>query len=150
MKVLVATDGSQDAIDAAKRSMAMLRSDAEVVIVTVIHSQEDPMETAGGIEGPGISEVDAEVEFAAASAAGKLALERTAAALDDDSIEVQLVPLDVEPGHAIVELAREMQPDLVVIGAGGKGFFKRLFTGSVSDHVVHHAPCPVLVVRHDH
>ena len=63
---------------------------------------------------------------------------------------MQLVPVDVEPGRATVELASDLHPDLIVIGSGGKGFFKRLFTGSVSDYVVHHAPCPVLVVRHDH
>ena len=58
--------------------------------------------------------------------------------------------MDRDAGHAIVELAEAERPDLVVIGAGGKGFLRRFFTGSVSDTVVHHAPCPVLVVRHDH
>jgi nucleotide-binding universal stress UspA family protein len=150
MKVLVATDGSQGAIDAAQRSMAMLRPDAEVVVVSVIHDKEDPMDSAGGIEGPGISEHEAEVEYDAAVGAGKAALERTVSALGDESIEVRLVPIDVEPGAAIVEMARELGSDLIVVGASGRSFFKRLFTGSVSDHVVHHAPCPVLVVRHDH
>jgi len=108
------------------------------------------METAGGFEGPGITEHDADVQFAAETASGQEALERTAAAMRDQAIEVRLVPVDVEPGRAIVELAIAERPDLLVIGSGGKGFFKRLFSGSVSDYVVHHAPCPVLVVRHDH
>jgi nucleotide-binding universal stress UspA family protein len=150
MEVLVATDGSEAAIDAARRSLALLRADARLVLVSVIHDREDPMETAGGFEGPGISEHDAEVQFAADQEGGRAALERTSAALQDDAVEVQLVPVDVEPGRAIVELALDRRPDLIVIGAGGKGFVKRLFTGSVSDYVVHHAPCPVLVVRHDH
>jgi nucleotide-binding universal stress UspA family protein len=149
MKVLVATDGSDAAIDAARRAIELLREGAEIVLVSVIHDKEDPMDTAGGFEGPAITEGEAEEEFEEATAAGTRALERTAAAVGG-AVEVRLVPLDEEPGHAIVELAKELAPDLLVIGSGGKGFIKRLFTGSVSDHVVHHAPCPVLVIRHDH
>jgi nucleotide-binding universal stress UspA family protein len=149
MKILVATDGSDAAIDAAQRALGLLREGAVIMLVTVIPEREDPMETAGGFEGPAVSEEEAEVEFTEATQAGGKALQRTAAAVDGD-VEVRLVPLDQEPGHAIVTVATQTGADLVVIGSGGKRFFKRLFTGSVSDYVVHHAPCPVLVVRHDH
>jgi nucleotide-binding universal stress UspA family protein len=149
MKILVATDGSDAAIDAAQRALGLLHEGAEIVLVTVIPEREDPMETAGGFEGPAVSEEEAEEEFTEAAQAGSQALQRTAAAVQAD-VEVRLVPLDQEPGHAIVTVAGTLGADLVVIGSGGKNFFKRLFTGSVSDYVVHHAPCPVLVVRHDH
>jgi nucleotide-binding universal stress UspA family protein len=62
--------------------------------------------------------------------------------------EVRLVPTDTDPGHAIVETANELHPDLIVLGSVEKGFFLRLLTGSVSEYVVRHAPCPVLVVPH--
>jgi nucleotide-binding universal stress UspA family protein len=51
------------------------------------------------------------------------------------------------PGEAIVEAATSEQVDLVVVGSHGRGPVGRLFVGSVSEHVVRHAPCPVLVVR---
>lgn len=56
MRVVVATDGSEAAIDAAHRSIELLRPGAEVILVMVIPEKEDPMDDAGGIEGPVISD----------------------------------------------------------------------------------------------
>ena len=52
-----------------------------------------------------------------------------------------------EPGPSIVDAAGSEQPDLVIVGSHGRGLVGRFVLGSVSDHVVRHAPCPVLVVR---
>lgn len=149
MKVMVATDGSDAAIEASSRAVKLLRDDAEIILLTVIPDYEDPMETAGGIEGPALTEQEATREYREHLAEGQAALKRTALSLSHE-VDVRLVPAEQEPGHAIVSIAKDVMPDLLVIGSSGKGLFRRLFTGSVSDHVVHHAPCPVLVVRHDH
>ena len=49
----------------------------------------------------------------------------------------------------IVDQAREMDADLVVVGHRGMGEWESRLLGSVSAEVVDHAPCPVLVVRND-
>lgn len=51
------------------------------------------------------------------------------------------------PAEEIAALARNLDVDLVILGSRGAGVVKRLFTGSVSEGVVHGASCPVLVVR---
>lgn len=56
-------------------------------------------------------------------------------------------------GHAaqgLIELARQVHADLIVVGSRGLSTFQRFLLGSVSEAVVHHAPCPVLVVRRKH
>ncbi len=51
------------------------------------------------------------------------------------------------PADEIAALAEELEVDLVILGSRGLGTVKRLVTGSVSEGVVHLAPCPTLVVR---
>jgi len=57
---------------------------------------------------------------------------------------------DGDPGEAIVEAAAAEHADLIVVGTHERGTVGRLFLGSVSDHVVRHAGCPVMVVRPTH
>ncbi len=147
MKVLVATDGTAVAIDAAKVGLALLRDGAEILLVTVIQDYEDPMAMAGGFEGPLVTPKQAEADYERQLGEGACILDRTKAALGRD-VDVRLVPTDDDPGHAIVAIANELQPDVIVMGSKEKGFFHRLVAGSVSDFVIRHAPCPVLVVPH--
>ena len=51
------------------------------------------------------------------------------------------------PESRIIETAEEMNTDVIIVGSHGYNRWERLLLGSVSDSVVHHAPCSVLVVR---
>jgi len=55
---------------------------------------------------------------------------------------------EVTEGHPADVLLRAAHgADLLVVGSRGHGGFTGMLLGSVSNHAVHHAPCPVLVVR---
>lgn len=62
-------------------------------------------------------------------------------------VPVSFLVWDGDPGDMIVAAAEAEHADMVVVGSHGRGAVGRLFLGSVSEHVVRHAPCPVLVVR---
>ena len=49
-------------------------------------------------------------------------------------------------GQVICNLAEELDATSIVIGSHGRGGIKRAVLGSVSDHVVRNAPCPVVVI----
>jgi nucleotide-binding universal stress UspA family protein len=51
------------------------------------------------------------------------------------------------PRTTICEIAEREAVDLLIVGSRGLGNVQRLVLGSVSDYVIHHAQCPVLVVR---
>ena len=48
------------------------------------------------------------------------------------------------PGPALCELAESVDASAIVIGTRGRGGLRRAVLGSVSDHVVRNAPCPVV------
>jgi universal stress protein A len=149
LRVVMATDGSDAAIDAARRSIDLLRPQAHVTVLMVIPEHEDPQADAGGFEGPVITDEEADKDWERAKSIGQSALDRTAAVLGPDT-EVQLVPDDEATGAAVVRAAHEMNADVLVIGSSGKTWLSRLVGRSVSDYVTHHAPCPVMLIRHDH
>lgn len=80
-------------------------------------------------------------------------LERSAeevldAAVDEagvDGVEVERRTVQGTPAQALVEAAKEAE--LLVVGSRGRGGFSGLLLGSVSQQCVHHATCPVVVVR---
>jgi nucleotide-binding universal stress UspA family protein len=77
--------------------------------------------------------------------AGEHLLAEAAAALDLPDAEQRV--LSGGPGTELELLAREIGATVVVVGSRGRGGIKRALLGSVSDHLVRNAPCPVLVVR---
>jgi nucleotide-binding universal stress UspA family protein len=63
----------------------------------------------------------------------------------DQGIPVSGTVVENSPAIAMLDAARDA--NLVIVGSRGRGGFASLLLGSVSSQVVHHAHCPVLVVR---
>jgi nucleotide-binding universal stress UspA family protein len=78
-------------------------------------------------------------------------LDEQAEKLRDAGVSIAKVHLrNGRPEQEIVALAEELGAGLIVMGGRGLGGMKRALMGSVSDSVVRHAHCPVLVARGSH
>jgi nucleotide-binding universal stress UspA family protein len=114
-----------------------------VVVATVV-ALTHPVEVSGtGMAGGVMTPTQAAEEDAARRLEGQQLLDATCAALGLGGADTAL--LDGDPGGALCDLARSAAADVVVIGTRGRGGLRRAVLGSVSDHVVRHAPCPVVI-----
>ncbi|HVT75888.1 MAG TPA: universal stress protein [Acidimicrobiales bacterium] len=142
-KVLVASDGSAFAIEAARRGVALLEPGAALTVVVVVPaiSPIAGLATERGLRAADLDPFDNEQ----ANAHAKSDLDATVALLGRAAVgRVE----HGDPGTTLCDVAGREAFDLIVIGSHGSGVIKRALLGSVSHHVLHHAPCPVLVVRH--
>jgi len=73
--------------------------------------------------------------------------EREAARLREEGLAVEARVVVGDPRNALLEAARHLPADLIVVGSHGRTGIQKLLLGSVASHVVTHAPCSVLVVR---
>jgi nucleotide-binding universal stress UspA family protein len=146
---MIATDGSDGAIAAARRALALLHPDARVELVTIVAAKPDPEEDATGFAGPLLTEDEAEHEWHEATEAGRAALRRTIESLGGAVDEAKVVPSDASVDAALVALVREERPDLLVLGSHHHGWFDRVLNGSTEDRLLHQAPCPLLIVTAD-
>ena len=147
MKVLLATDGSEtsDAATEAIQNLALADGD-EVKVISII---DMAVPLAIDIYGGYLPDTS-ELEKAAKENAGK-ALDKTKAKLTGyfpgREIQITTEVLFGTPASRIVETAEEIKCDLIILGSHGHNGWERLLLGSVSDAVIHHAHCSVMVVR---
>jgi nucleotide-binding universal stress UspA family protein len=74
-------------------------------------------------------------------------LRDASALLEGRAADAEYVPAVGEPADTIVELADERKADLIVVGTHDPGILERLLGQSVSESVLHHAHCDVMIVR---
>jgi nucleotide-binding universal stress UspA family protein len=146
MRVLIGTDGSDDATTAATRALPLLNAD---IVTVVCITEPSALETAGmesGFGGGIASPDEIEAEQAAAHQNATAAVARTVTELSTTATIEQRVEIG-DPGSMLCLVAEELGADIVVVGSRGRGAIRRALMGSVSTHVVNNAPCPVVVVR---
>ena len=67
--------------------------------------------------------------------------------LNEDELKITHIVREGSPAKVILEVAKEENIDLIVMGSSGKSGFDRFIMGSVADKVVNSAKCAVLVVH---
>lgn len=139
-KVLLASDGSSYAEEAAWFLSHLPHSEKlQLSVLTVIHTpyaSQSYQRTGSMLEF---------YEREKASAAETVAKIKEMFAGAD--VEFQHIIREGHRGQMIVDVAREQEVDLIVVGARGRSTVRRLLLGSTSDFVATHAGCSVLVVR---
>jgi len=80
-------------------------------------------------------------------AEGKRLLEEARSELARRHVRAHVVEPVGHPAEALVEAAKDLRADLVILGTHDRGTVGRLLHGSVSEAVVRDAPCDVMVVR---
>lgn len=148
--VIVCTDGSPLAEDAARTGMSLLRPADTVVLVTVVEPKPTglaaTMPSLGVQPGmpPPVPADHAEVMAEVVVEGGNDILDRAAALVGLPDAERRV--LTGKPGEAICTLAEDRRADVIVMASRGLGGWRRAVLGSVSGYVSRNAPCPVLVV----
>ena len=146
-KILLATDGSSEAQLAASTAADLANAtNSELHLLSVAPGNPDPVYR--------IHETSLRYEtYEQALAAVKGEAQKV---LDEQVQKVQEAGGSIKKAHlrigerrdqAIIHLAEEVGAGLIVMGSRGLGGGRRALMGSVSDSVVRHAHCPVLVVR---
>jgi len=137
-RIVVGVDGSEHAEAALELAAeeAFLRG-AHLVIVCAWYA---PMVMSSAIVYPGemFEGLRAEAEGFVQAAVARVA-----------ELQPQVVcEGKLAEGQAAAVLLKEAEhSNMIVVGSRGRGGFSSLLLGSVSQQVVHHAPCPVIVVR---
>jgi nucleotide-binding universal stress UspA family protein len=147
--LIVATDGSDLAFQAALAGLSLTRPADKLLVVSAV-DLIDPGEDATGHAGPTITYEHAEAANREAKTQGQAAVVAIADAIRDlgyapEQVETRLV--EGGPGPALCRLASEVDASAVIIGSRGRGGLKRALLGSVSDYIVRNAPCSVIVSR---
>jgi nucleotide-binding universal stress UspA family protein len=144
-KILLATDGSEEARQAAQAAAELSRDTGSEVHVTYV--LPSPTQLRGHHL---YSEEVMRSVIEQAEEEGRSFLEEQAEQLRSSGGKVAETHLrSGDPDKEIVKLSEELGAGAIVIGSRGLGALKRSLMGSVSESVVRHAHCPVFVVRTD-
>jgi nucleotide-binding universal stress UspA family protein len=134
-KILVATDGSKYSVIAINKAIDFAKAYGGSLVV--------------------LSVVDVPTEFYAEAPKAvedmiRTAREYTAAVkkqAEADGVKSESYVGEAEAWEAIVKLANDQDVNMIVVGSHGRTGLRRLLMGSVTEKVIGHAPCPVLVVK---
>jgi nucleotide-binding universal stress UspA family protein len=137
--ILLAVDGSEPSLKAAKMAAEMTRCNPAAVTLRIVIAY-DPIPTYLGE--PNLQHaIDMRMKDAEAS------LQQALAIVGDVPAEIHTEILEGPAADAILRVAQTRESDLIVMGSRGLGQITGLLLGSQSQKVANNAACPVLIVR---
>ncbi len=151
-RILFATDFSPHAEMAKQVAADLAKGDGgkHLWVLTVLEPVEEPLWSTE--EPPGVSaeawEETQKEEIEALEAEKRARLHADVAALRELGVPVTEMVREGDPAEEIVAAAREVQADVIVMGTHSNRTLWDVILGSVTAHVIRHAPCPVLAVSH--
>lgn len=126
-KILIPVDGSTKDEEAIQKACLIAKAAGSKIVL--LHVQEKSILNLK----PEIAEIGLQI------------LENASRTIKGTQVEQKLVSGD--PAKVIIVTAEQDDVDLIVMCSGGHSAFREFFLGSVSDHVLHHATVPVLLVK---
>jgi nucleotide-binding universal stress UspA family protein len=136
-KILVAVDGSESSKRAFDKSVFLAQKcNSKLYVVNVVLDWEYGGDSAATFEL--IDELRAR---------GTELLEQCKKQALQSNVQVETVLEQGDYAHEIIEVAKRKNCELIIMGSRGMSPIKELMLGSVSLKVMHHASCPVMVVR---
>ncbi len=132
-KILVAVDASPQASVVFEQALELAKKDSASLMV--FHCAE----LGARMTYP--SEIESKTEQA------QNVLQQYEQKSKEQGISIEFSHRVGNPGRAVCDVAQSWQADLVVVGRRGNKGLTEVLLGSISNHIVHHAPCSVLVVQ---
>lgn len=146
MKIIIGVDGSKQSDAAIDACGKFIKSATEIKIICVVEQNYTMATEPFAVSAEFFSELAANekklAEESVESAKSKLYI-----VLGNDNVELTTEVFLGNPSQQIIEEAENWKADLIIVGSHGKGFWQRTMIGSVSDSIIHHAHCSVLVVK---
>ncbi len=135
--IIYATDGSEHARKALNYARDLTKMHQAKLFV--VHAYQSVVDLLGHYEYDTI--MSHRIAF------GEKIIADTITALEADELEIETELLEGPMAEAILRVAEARQADLIILGARGLSTLQGLVLGSVSQKIIQHASCPVLVVR---
>ena len=137
MRIIVATDGSEEAMKAVKKALELAeQGENEVYILSVAYFAKEDLD-----------EMPANIQDKLEGEARK-ALAKAKKIFDEKKIKVEtILETDVVPANAIIRKSKEMKCDHILMGSTGRTGIERTIIGSTAAKVVSQAPCSVTVIK---
>lgn len=146
MHVLIATDGSQQSL-AAARHFTSFADPAKITDVSLVAVIRPLAAVAFADELSPPARGDAEHQVLSFREAAQGALNVIAEEFKGWGPKVHKRIRSGSPANEIIKAAAQLEVGLVVVASGGRGVSDTVLVGSTAQKVQHYAPCPVLVVR---